>query len=203
MTKILENHVVVARKMKMKLSEFNAKYDTFITQESIFIESEARYAVALKTILTERATKKESRKLFLVYPEEFGYSKKATILIASKEPMYINSRMTEGYSVFELKVEISDKGNWASKFLYVFHGALWVTDLSTSPQLSQLFDFRKLKNKQLGFANYDKAFAKRRHISKAEYRRLRISGKLKYVVSPHGNEEIISVRKREKYEFVK
>jgi len=199
MTRILANHELVAKRMKMKLGDFNAKFATNIVQQSVYLEDKKRYAVALKVILKEYATQKESKKLFLVYPHEFGYSKKVTILIASKEAVVFNNRMTEGYSIFSLDVEISDKGEWASKFLYVFAGALVFVDYSTSPPLSQNFDFRKLKNKRLGFANYERAFDKRRHISKAEYLRLKQSGKLWYTVSRHGNVEITPIARRETF----
>lgn len=201
--RILENHEIVAKKLKMKLEDFNRKFSCRVVQESVYLEKEAKYGLAFKVILREYETQKETKKLFLVFPEELGYRKKVRILIASKEAVVIDSRMTEGYSLFSLDVEIGSKGEWASKWLYVCNGALMITDLSTSPQLSQNFDFRKLKDKTLGFANWNRAFAQRKHITKAEYLRLKASGELWYTVSKRGNIEVTPITRKEKYEFVK
>lgn len=205
---IIEPAQLIFKKMGFKsLRELTEKYRVTIIQNCIFIEEFDETRIILKVYLTDKATNQKTRKMFIVRPQDMNLRKSVEILCASEEQTVKGSQIIKGYSIFKVRVTLSTVGEYKNKFLFVndASGELMIVDVGTLQPFTQTFNTRILKAPNMGFCSWKRAKSKRKPISEARYKQLKVSGILCYIDSPkYGLAiEIVPRRKKQSFELIK
>jgi hypothetical protein len=187
--KPIETFDVILKRLKLSKEQFFAKYRDCMTQT----HSKGK-TLEIKAELSLKNNPKTKESLeFEVEPQELGFSKKAEVLICTKESDVISPnpkvrKLESGYFLFKVTVELSNVAEWKNRFLTWQDGKLWLSDLSFKDMFTVNFGIDKLRDETL--TDYQSAFEKRVYLTPQQFAFLQKQRLVEYTISPYGNIEV-------------